>query len=115
MDLWTTLKQLEKEHDCLIYGILEPQGVAEDLSYWREFDTSEPLDENFIMNAHDIPKQIMLDAFESAYNNATSEYDNYNCMVEMVGEYIIDKLKEKQCVCGEIDCQDEYAHTTSGV
>lgn len=115
MDLWTTLKQLEKEHDCLIYGILEPQGVAEDLSYWREFDTSEPLDENFIMNAHDIPKQIMLDAFESAYNNATSEYDNYNCMVEMVGEYIIDKLKERQCVCGEIDCQEEYAHTTSGV
>lgn len=115
MDLWTTLKHLEKEHDCLIYGILEPQGVAEDLSYRREFDTSEPLDENFIMNSHDIPKKLMLEAFDYAINNTSCEHDSYNTMVEMVGEYIIYVLKEKQCVCGEIDCPDEYAHTTSGV
>lgn len=115
MDLWTTLKHLEKEHDCLIYGILEPQGVAEDLSYRREFDTSEPLDENFIMNSYDIPKKLMLEAFDYAINNTSCEHDSYNTMVEMVGEYIIYVLKEKQCVCGEIDCPDEYAHTTSGV
>ena len=114
MDLWTTLKHLEKEHDCLIYGILEPQGVAEDLSYRREFDTSERLDENFIMNSYDIPKQLMLEAFDYAINNTSCEHDSYNTMVEMVGEYIIYVLKEKQCVCGEIDCPDEYAHTTSG-
>lgn len=115
MDLWTTLKQLEKEHDCLIYGILEPQGVAEDLSYWREFDTTEPVDENFLMNSYDIPKQLMLDAFDNAYNNTSCEYDSYTNMIDMVGDYIVEKLKENQCACGKIDCPDEYAHTTSGV
>lgn len=115
MDLWTTLKHLEKEHNCLIYGILEPQGVAEDLSYWHQFDTTEPVSEDFLMNAHDIPTQLMLDAFENAYDNSSCEYDSYNNMLEEVGEYIVEKLKERQCVCGKIDCPDEYAHTTSGV
>tara|TARA_R100001510_G_C7525186_1_gene118996 strand:- start:46 stop:393 length:348 start_codon:yes stop_codon:yes gene_type:complete len=115
MDLWTMLKQIEKSGDCVIYGVLEVQGVAEDLSYWKEFDTSEPKSKDFIMNSHDIPKQMMLDAFEVAVNNSSCEYDNYNYMVEMVGEYIVEKLKEKQCVCGTIDCPDEYGCVTHGV
>lgn len=115
MDLWTTLKHLEKEHDCLIYGILEPQGVAEDLSYWNEFCTDEPLHEDFIMNSYDIPKQLMLEAFQFAYDSAGCEYDNYTSMIEYVGDFIVDKLKSQQCVCGVVNCPDEYAHTTSGV
>ncbi len=114
MDLWTTLKHLEKEYDCLIYGILEVQGVSEDLSRWSAFDV-DSMDEDFLMSSYDIPKQLMLEAFENAYNNTSCEYDNYNSMLEDVGDYIIKILKERQCVCGEIDCQDEYAHNTSGV
>ena len=114
MDLWTLLKQIEKSGACVIYGVLEVQGVAEDLSYWREFDKSEPMSEHFIMDSHDIPKQMMLDAFQYAVNRSSCEYDNYNYMVEMVGEYLIEKLKERQCVCGDIDCEEEYACTTSG-
>jgi|TARA_Y100000289_G_C3916285_1_gene147614 hypothetical protein len=114
MDLWTMLKQIEKSGDCVIYGVLEVQGVAEDLSYWREFDKSEPTSEHFIMDSHDIPKQMMLDGFQYALNRSSCEYDNYNYMVEMVGEYLIEKLKERQCVCGDIDCEEEYACTTSG-
>ena len=114
MDLWTTIKHLEKEHNCIIYGILEPQGVAEDLSSWSNFDAEERT-EDFIMDSYDIPTQLMLEAFENAYNNISSEYDNYNTMLEVVGDYIVDKLKAKQCVCGAVECPDEYAHTTSGV
>jgi hypothetical protein len=56
----------------------------------------------------------MLDGFQYALNKSSCEYDNYNYMVEMVGEYVIEQLKAKQCVCGDIDCEEEYAHTTSG-
>lgn len=115
MDIWTMLKQIEKSGDCLIYGILEVQGVAEDLSGWPEFDSSEPMSHLYLMDSHDIPKQLMLDAFQVAYNNTSCEYDSYNNMLEAVGEYIVEELKKKQCVCGTIDCEDAYGCVTHGV
>lgn len=114
MDLWTTITHLEKEHNCRIYGILDQQSLAEDLSTWYAFDENEK-HEDFLMSSYDIPTELMTQAMDVALANAGCDFDNYNSLVEEVGDYIIQSLKERQCVCGEIDCQDEYAHTTSGV
>jgi hypothetical protein len=117
MDLWTTLKHLEKEHNCIIYGVLEPQGVVNDLGYWAEFDCYQADSGVFLIDAYDIPTDVLLQAMKYAYNTegTSGDRDCYNAMVTATGEWLIDEYKTQQCVCGEINCNEQYAHTTSGV
>ena len=48
---------------------------------------------------------------DDVYNLATYGTTNAQDMNPNQGEL---DLNENTCVCGEVDCKDAYAHTTSG-
>ena len=114
MDLWTMLKQIEKSADCIIYGVLDLQSVENDLAMYAEFDSENSMGEEFIISASDISKQDLLDAMQFAYRKVDDCNDGYNQYLDVIHEYLVVNLKLRQCVCGNIDCKDEYSHTTSG-
>ena len=114
MDLWTMLKQVEKSADCIIYGVLDLQSVEQDLSSYAEFDSENTMDEEFIIEASSISKQDLLKAMRFAYRKVDDCNDGYNQYLDVIHKHLVVNLKLRQCVCGNIDCDDEYSHTTSG-
>lgn len=116
MELWTTLKHLEQQHNCIIYGVLEPQGVVNELGYWAEFDCYQSDSGNFLIDAYDIPSDVLLQAMKYAYNVEGNTGDiSYDAMITTIGAWLTDEYKMQQCVCGKLNCDEQYAHTTSGV
>ena len=84
MDLHEAIRYLEKTHSCVIYGVLDCQGIEEDLSFHDLGARS----------VNKISKQEMLDAMEYASDaNADANAQEYLFMVDLVAQYLIHNHK----------------------
>ena len=85
--LWTVLQEVEKFYECKIYGVLDIEGLQNDLSYFPNFDKEW---KDHIIDAFQIPKQDMLRAMQYAYDNTGGEYDGYQDHLDKVEAYLVD-------------------------
>ena len=115
MDLWTMLKQIEKSADCIIYGVLDLQSVEMDLTSYAEFDSEYSNTEQYICHVSEIPKQMLVDAMNFAYQKVDSCNDGYNQYLDVIHRHLVVNLQLRQCVCGTIDCDEAYSCVTHGV
>ena len=84
MDLHEAIRYLEKTHSCVIYGVMDQQGLEQDLS-------SHDLGARTISK---ISKQEMQDAMEYASDaNADANAQEYLFMVDLVAKYLITNHK----------------------
>ena len=85
MDLHEAISFIEKEHNCVIYGILETEGLEQDVNCC-ELESSR--------NINKISRQEWKDAMEYATDaNADANAQEYMYMVGLVAEYLTDNHK----------------------
>ena len=85
--LWEALKELEDKHDCVIYGVLEIQGLEQDIS--DMFRT------HVVQKLSTISKQEWKTAMQYAYDvGADGNAQDYELMVEYVHEYLYDTVRK---------------------
>ena len=92
MDLWRMLQIVEKEFNCKIVTVLDIQSLQEDLSYWSQFDKEDKDGEDYI-DLDSVPTALWERAMEVAYD-CSCDCNDYNTLVDIVGEYIIDHFSE---------------------
>ena len=81
MDLHEAISHLEKQHNCLIYGVLEMQGLEEDVSH---HDLG-------VRSLSKVSRQEWRDAMEYAFDsNESALSDEYGQLVDLVAEYLRD-------------------------
>ena len=81
MDLHEAISYLEKKHNCLIYGVLEMQGLEEDLSH---HDLG-------VRSLSKVSRQEWRDAMEYAFDSNESALSNeYGELVDLVADYLIE-------------------------
>lgn len=74
--LWEALNAVEKFYECKIYGVLDIQEVEENIQLYADDDRYS-----------NIPKRILLDAIDFAYNDVESDAD-YEIYLDRVRDYI---------------------------
>ena len=74
--LWEALNAVEKFYECKIYGVLDIQEVEEHIQLYADDDRYS-----------NIPKRILLDAIDFAYNDVESDAD-YEIYLDRVRDYI---------------------------
>tara|TARA_Y100000592_G_C5358500_1_gene262453 strand:+ start:297 stop:614 length:318 start_codon:yes stop_codon:yes gene_type:complete len=85
MDLHEAISYLEKQHNCVIYGLLDTQSLEEDID-------SCVLKSN--RNLNKVSRQEWKDAMEYATDrNADANMQEYAYMVDLVAEYLNDNHK----------------------
>jgi len=85
MDLHEAILYLEKEHNCIIYGLLETQSLEEDISSC-ELES--------LRNLSKISRQEWKDAMEYATDvNSDANAQEYGYMVDLVAEYLTENHK----------------------
>ncbi len=85
--LWTVLNKVEEFYECKIYGVLDIDGLQNDLSYYPNFDKDW---HEHIIDAFQIPKQDLLRAMKYAYDNTGGEYDGYQDHLDQVEAFLVD-------------------------
>ena len=81
MDLHEAICYLEKQHNCLIYGVLEMQGLEQDLSY---HDLG-------VRSLSKVSRQEWKDAMEYAVDsNDTMLGEEHEHMVGLIADYLIE-------------------------
>ena len=81
MDLHDAIYYLEKQHNCLIYGVLDMQSLEEDLSH---YDLG-------VRSLSKVSRQEWKDAMNYAFNSSESELSNeYGELVDLVADYLIE-------------------------
>lgn len=68
--VWEAMQKLEKFYECKIYGYLDIQESADYLCDWNAFDKDN---EDYVCDIDEVPNEIWVKAFESAYNNVDCE------------------------------------------
>tara|TARA_B100000029_G_scaffold401776_2_gene401023 strand:- start:449 stop:796 length:348 start_codon:yes stop_codon:yes gene_type:complete len=91
MDLWRMLQIVEKEFNCKIVTVLDIQSLQEDLSYWSQFDKDDNHEDYIDLDS--VPTALWERAMEVAYD-CDCDCNDYNTLVDIVGEYIIDHFSE---------------------
>tara|TARA_E500000178_G_C17012179_1_gene751103 strand:+ start:2027 stop:2347 length:321 start_codon:yes stop_codon:yes gene_type:complete len=81
MDLHEAISYLEKKHNCLIYGVLEMQGLEQDLSY---FDLG-------VRNLNKVSRQEWKDAMEYAVDSSdTMLSEEHEHMTGLIADYLVE-------------------------
>jgi hypothetical protein len=81
MDLHEAISYLEKQHNCVIYGVLEMQGLEQDLSY---HDLG-------VRSLSKVSRQEWKDAMEYAVDsNDTMLGEEHEHMVGLIADYLIE-------------------------
>ena len=88
-DLWQVLDAVEKHYECEIYGILAIQDTVENLRHCIEFEESGD-NPHFVCKIDDVPKSLIIEAHKYAVDKV--KYQDFDAMLECVGEYIVQKL-----------------------
>ena len=81
MDLHEAILFLERKHNCMIYGVLEMEGLEEDLSH---YDLG-------VRSLNKVSRQEWRDAMEYAFDSNESALSNeYGELVDLIADYLID-------------------------
>ena len=81
MDLHEAILFLERKHNCMIYGVLEMEGLEEDLSH---YDLG-------VRSLNKVSRQEWKDAMEYAFESNESALSNeYGELVDLIADYLID-------------------------
>ena len=81
MDLHEAISYLESKHNCMIYGVLEMQGLEEDLSH---HDLG-------VRSLSKVSRQEWKDAMEYALDSDSHALSTeYGCLVDLIADYLIE-------------------------
>ena len=81
MDLHEAISHLEKQHNCVIYGILETEGLEQDLVH---YDLG-------VRSLSKVSRQEWKDAMEYAVDTDSHALcEEYGCLVDLIADYLIE-------------------------
>ena len=81
MDLHEAISHLEKQHNCIIYGVLDMQSLEEDIC---DYDLG-------VRSLSKVSRQEWKDAMEYAFDsNESALSDEYGQLVDLVADYLIE-------------------------
>ena len=81
MDLHEAISQLEKQHNCVIYGVLETEGLEQDLIH---YDLG-------VRSLSKVSRQEWKDAMEYAVDSDSHALSTeYGCLVDLIADYLIE-------------------------
>jgi|TARA_R110000822_G_scaffold301580_1_gene425470 hypothetical protein len=89
--MWLELTQWESNNNALVYGVISTEDVRENISYHAEFDMHNDSG-SFLCNVYDFKEVEIMSAMKYAYS--TLEDPNYEQMMEVIGEWLVDYYKQ---------------------
>ena len=89
--LWDAMAKLEKFYQCKIYGYLDIQESADYLCDFNAFDKDC---EDYICDIDEVPNDLWVKAFDSAYDNIHGDY-GWADWQDYIYDYIVENLSRK--------------------
>ena len=90
-NVWEAMQKLENFYQCKIYGYLDIQESADYLCDFNAFDKDC---EDYICDIDEVPNDLWVEAFESAYDNIHSDY-GWADWQDYIYDYLVQNLSSK--------------------